>query len=1043
MYRTPVTPPMPPPVPVGTSGLPSGYRFVRSGVKLGYAVPPEGSLPFSSMGAFNQLGPIINIVGRWRSTGLDALRIINAGDAMDVVALVLAGSDLSDYLGDASAVSSPVWAASPLPRETPADGFLRTSYIKRVEGCSSGAGVQRLIHVNAEGATAGQGVVRCISHFAEELSSCDPSYGLCGLVPFDLLEVSLHEGIMGVAPATSVLSSPPPYTVDLDGPQPAVTTTTVRLGSSVYMIDKSATYQYGAAVELCKGQGLFGLKWRLIAVADAFSFEVSLLARTQFLILLDNRVAWVRPQPDSVELSVQGCITVSWNVDSGAVQLVAVQAAECTSVASAICKADWPAAGTDCANNACYSFAKNFSTTSNATRRALWQPGDHRLSYSYVGSGNPNSGPSCMFQSYEQVFTVEETTAVVYAGYYVEEMAIIWGTPTSPTPAPLAPSSGAKGSSGKSLSQADTIGLSVGLGGGALVLAAVLALAWRRRQRSLGAAGAGNKAATVTAAEAGFELPPFAITNGGGPPLVPGSGTAPGVLPVSAGKAQSTAVPADPTASPCSGTTATTISTTTLEQGGGQGGAVSAPDTAIAADTLTSAVIGAAAAAGVATLVSATSTAASGGSGGARPPCSGSSAAGAASAAALLAAKGARSGSGGAPLEAQSGAVFTPAANGIVGGTADPHGGASGPQVQNEATELLLGRDVLVDTDDPSTYLGHGTSGVVRRGMLRQEDGHWRPVAVKLLNRPSDQAIDAYRKHLKTLLQEMTILGSLRHPNIVQLLGGSVSLHSGDSFLVEELCDRTLSHAIYDENTPYNLSVVLRWCVDVAAGLAYLHPNIVHRDLKPSNVLLTDDGTAKISDFGLARFKLHTTLITRDAEVGTTCYMSPECFVSNDYKVTAACDVYSLGVVMNEMVTRTRPWSGVRSAVVGFKVAVVGDRPKMAVEADPLCPPPLRELIAACWAQQPEERPSSAQVLARLQALLADLERPGGPAWAQAGDIAGAAAEAVTVGEGEASGGAAPPSQSLGSTEMVSLPVSPSLSTAEGEAEAATQGSGS
>lgn len=108
--------------------------------------------------------------------------------------------------------------------------------------------------------------------------------------------------------------------------------------------------------------------------------------------------------------------------------------------------------------------------------------------------------------------------------------------------------------------------------------------------------------------------------------------------------------------------------------------------------------------------------------------------------------------------------------------------------------------------------------------------------------------------------------------------------------------------------------------------------------------------------------------------------MSPECFVSADVKVTAACDVYSLGVMMNEMATRTRPWSGVRSAVVGFKVAVVGHRPKMADPADPLCPPPLRRLIQDCWAQQPEARPTSGQVLARLEELRAQVEAQGG-AW--------------------------------------------------------------
>lgn len=78
--------------------------------------------------------------------------------------------------------------------------------------------------------------------------------------------------------------------------------------------------------------------------------------------------------------------------------------------------------------------------------------------------------------------------------------------------------------------------------------------------------------------------------------------------------------------------------------------------------------------------------------------------------------------------------------------------------------------------------------------------------------------------------------------------------------------------------------------------------------------------------------------------------------------------------MINEICTRTRPWSGVRTAVVGFKVAVVGDRPKLPPEDSPLCPPQLRRLIRAMWAQQPEQRPSSGAVLAKLEAMLEAVE---------------------------------------------------------------------
>ena len=96
----------------------------------------------------------------------------------------------------------------------------------------------------------------------------------------------------------------------------------------------------------------------------------------------------------------------------------------------------------------------------------------------------------------------------------------------------------------------------------------------------------------------------------------------------------------------------------------------------------------------------------------------------------------------------------------------------------------------------------------------------------------------------------------------------------------------------------------------------------MHRDLKPANVLLDERGTAKVGDFGLARFKAGTLLATTNVEVGTTPYMAPENFAAGgEAAVSDKSDVFALGVLINEMVTRQRPWTGTRSAVVGYLVS--------------------------------------------------------------------------------------------------------------------------
>ncbi|KAG2423525.1 hypothetical protein HXX76_015273 [Chlamydomonas incerta] len=200
-------------------------------------------------------------------------------------------------------------------------------------------------------------------------------------------------------------------------------------------------------------------------------------------------------------------------------------------------------------------------------------------------------------------------------------------------------------------------------------------------------------------------------------------------------------------------------------------------------------------------------------------------------------------------------------------------------------------------------------------------------------------------------------------------------------FLVEELMHVPLSRVIHgrEPDNPgaflhdYGLVDILRICRDVANALAYLHPTVVHRDLKPANVLLDERGTAKVGDFGLARFKAGTLLATTNVEVGTTPYMAPENFAAGgEAAVSDKSDVFALGVLINEMVTRQRPWTGTRSAVVGYLVAIEGQRPAMAPADHPHCPPGLRSLIQRCWRQNPDERPSGAEIVKRLTLLLAE-----------------------------------------------------------------------
>eukprot|EP00198_Chlamydomonas_reinhardtii_P014188 XP_001703525.1 predicted protein [Chlamydomonas reinhardtii] len=237
--------------------------------------------------------------------------------------------------------------------------------------------------------------------------------------------------------------------------------------------------------------------------------------------------------------------------------------------------------------------------------------------------------------------------------------------------------------------------------------------------------------------------------------------------------------------------------------------------------------------------------------------------------------------------------------------------------LMQQAVKAGVNLQVCMDTDVTlsSEQLGRGVSGTVVKGTYRGQ-----PAAIKML--PPDLLFGNRSLELHTFVQEMVVLCGVRHPNIVNLLGGS--LQPPNVFIVEELCVGSLEARIHggpgkNAAAPKALSAYeqLRIAVDVATGLQYLHertPAIVHRDLKPANILIDPNGTAKISDFGLARVKTHAVINTKAPDVGSIGYMAPECFTNEDGQLTDKCDTWSLGVTIWEMVTRKRPWASCNMA---------------------------------------------------------------------------------------------------------------------------------
>ncbi|WIA15154.1 hypothetical protein OEZ85_001840 [Tetradesmus obliquus] len=227
-----------------------------------------------------------------------------------------------------------------------------------------------------------------------------------------------------------------------------------------------------------------------------------------------------------------------------------------------------------------------------------------------------------------------------------------------------------------------------------------------------------------------------------------------------------------------------------------------------------------------------------------------------------------------------------------------------------------------------------------------------------------------------------------QQPQGAPAAGGNRSISGWELRLVMEYCDQgTLREALDQKCFLRNSSngylaptISLSLAHDIAAALLHLHSEgVVHGDLKAANVLLTRGGedcgglwaaclgfrvTAKVADFGLALqldpSDTHATMAAR----GTPTHMSPELFLSGH--VSKASDVYAFGILLFEMLTGQRAYAGVPIPLLPHEVARQGLRPAWPANLPPGCRD-LQRLAEACWAQQPQDRPSLMEVFHFLE----------------------------------------------------------------------------
>ncbi|KAL7722225.1 Interleukin-1 receptor-associated kinase [Entamoeba marina] len=283
--------------------------------------------------------------------------------------------------------------------------------------------------------------------------------------------------------------------------------------------------------------------------------------------------------------------------------------------------------------------------------------------------------------------------------------------------------------------------------------------------------------------------------------------------------------------------------------------------------------------------------------------------------------------------------------------------------------------------------VGKGSTCTVYRGIYKKDTNNGSSqdisVAVKIMNDAEEISENS------EVAREFEVQQAVRHKNIVKFFGMVVDENVS---VVMEFCSRfSFFNVLNDPNQTIDFPTALNFCTQLAVGLNALHshsPSILHRDFKSLNVLVSEDYTLKISDFGLSRFDTEENRNNELKEMqGTIAYMCPEIIPGENEPIaySTKSDIYSLGIVLWELFNRvvfgsyTKPWFDEYNIAVGNDFPIIqfildDKRPTLHVKDYENAqinsvPPLVHELYYRCVDIDPTKRPSASEIINLTKAM--------------------------------------------------------------------------